>query len=146
MCKPSAPFSQSVLSNTFPNFSKPFQSLVFVSYCFHLSVLMVSFELQFTPHCKKQGQSIIGLLVASVRKIKNTKFCNPFCQIQNGFEGKILAFFNSSYQNYGGQTSHCLSDDKEFNHKLHLKGQLLVPNISFSAIFIFCVVCLRFHN
>ena len=34
--------------------SKPFQSLVCVSNCFHISVLMVSVELQFTPHWSKQ--------------------------------------------------------------------------------------------
>ena len=50
----STPFSQSVLSNTFTNLPKPFQSLVFVLNSFHLPALMVSVELQFTPHCNKQ--------------------------------------------------------------------------------------------
>ena len=52
-CNPSTPFSQSVLSDTFPNFSIPFHSLIFVSICFHFSVLMVSVELHFTSYWNK---------------------------------------------------------------------------------------------
>ena len=72
-----------MLSNTFQILAKPFQSLVFVSNCFHLSVSHSS------PHIAiRNDSSIIGLLVViltSLVKIKDINFGHPFYQILNGF-------------------------------------------------------------
>ena len=69
--------------------------------------------------------------------IKDTKFCSPFCRIQNEFLKKILAFLNS--QLWGIESLHCLVKRGAITIFIQRNNyhQISSNIITFFAIFIF---------